>query len=95
MAARHKHMKHKASGGMIKNAGGNPYVEEEAKEKKHGGRAKHMGKMHGHISRHRLDRPGRKRGGRVGADKAPLSSAAAKSSPDAEPRSQVGAASPD
>jgi len=55
-------------------------------EKKHGGRAKHKGKhrssggkvlglMTGGAVRPRLDRPGRKAGGRVGADRAPLSSA--------------------
>lgn len=88
MAARHKkhHEKaHKASGGEIKNAGGNPYVEEEAEEKKKGGKV--VGKMHGKHSKHRLDRPGRKRGGRVGADMSPLTGAHKASSADAEPRS--------
>lgn len=70
---------------------GNPDVLHEAHEKhgtakKHGGRTKHHratgGKvektpelMTGGAVRPRLDRPGRKRGGRVGADKSPLSSA--------------------
>lgn len=71
MAARHKRSK-KASGGEVKKAGGNPFVFEEA-ERKRGGKA--LGKMHGGSSKRRLDRPGRKRGGRVGADTAPLSSA--------------------
>jgi hypothetical protein len=58
-------------------------------EKKHGGRTKHhkraaggkvpagktIGLMTGGAVRPRLDRPGRKRGGGVGADKSPLSSA--------------------
>lgn len=43
------------------------------KERKAGGRVE---KLDGHGARHRLDRPGRKRGGGVGADKSPLSSAA-------------------
>lgn len=89
MAARHK-KSHKASGG-IAVAAGNPYVLKEGEEKKKGGKA--MGKMHGPMSRHRLDKPGRKTGGRVGADKSPLSSANKHSSPDAAPRSQVGGAS--
>ena len=55
-------------------------------EKKHGGRAKHhkhkratggkvIGLMTGGAVRPRLDRPGRKSGGRVGSDRSPLSSA--------------------
>ena len=89
MAARHK--KGKAAGGPIKNSGGNPYVISEAEEKKKGGKV--VGKVHGAMSRHRLDRPGRKSGGRVGADKSPLSTANKHSSPDAAPKSQVGGAS--
>jgi hypothetical protein len=52
------------------HAGGNPYVFAEAKEKKKGGSAIHAAK-----AKHRLDRPGRKVGGRVGANSAPLSTA--------------------
>lgn len=67
--------------------GGDPAVVREAEEKKHGGRAKHGkhhrkhgGKVEGKHMKHRMDRAsggavGRKRGGRVGADTAPLSSA--------------------
>lgn len=84
MAARHR-KSHKASGGGVKVAGGNPYVISEAEEKKRGGKA--VGKVHGAMSRHRLDRPGRKRGGRVGADTSPLSSANKVSSADAAPHS--------
>lgn len=50
-------------------AGGNPKVFEEAEKKKHGGA------IHGAKAKHKLDRPGRKLGGRVGADRSPLSSA--------------------
>lgn len=67
--ARHK----KASGGdvaMKSYTAGDPNVETEAKEKKRGGA------VEGKKSAMRLDRPGRKTGGRVGADKSPLSSAA-------------------
>lgn len=86
MAARHKHMKaHKKEGGGIKVAAGNPYVLHEAEEKKKGGKV--VGKVHGGHSKHRLDRPGRKRGGRVGADKSPLSSAHSTASADTEPKS--------
>lgn len=87
MANRHK--KHKASGG-IAVASGNPSVIKEADEKKKGGKA--MGKMEGHLSRHRLDKPGRKSGGRVGADKSPLSTANRSASAGATPRSQTGSA---
>ena len=85
MANRHKAKK--ASGG-IAVASGNPEVLKEAEEKKKGGKA--MGKMHGPMSRHRLDKPGRKTGGRVGADKSPLSTANRSASPDASPKSQTG-----
>lgn len=88
MAHRHKmHKKHKADGG-IAVAGGNPDVIKEADEKKKGGRA--MGKMEGHLSRHRLDKPGRKTGGRVGADKSPLSSANRSAAAESSPKSQTG-----
>ena len=86
MAARHRHKK--ATGGTAedpevktidnsKESG----VYKEAEEKKRGGRAKkkHGGKAHlvsGGKAEHHLGRPGRKRGGRAGADKMPLSSAA-------------------
>lgn len=60
-------------------AGGGSNVVKEAKAKKKGGKVSH--KVHGKMSKMRLDRPGRKRGGRVGSDKNPLSSAANVSSP--------------
>lgn len=93
MAARHKgkHGHHKAKGGGIAVAGGNPDVIHEAEEKKRGGKA--MGKVHGHHPKHRLDRPGRKRGGRVGANTAPLSTAHSSTAADTEPKSQAGGAS--
>jgi hypothetical protein len=70
-------------------ASGNPDVIKEAedkegsyesgeKEKKKGGRVKRARggmAMHGHSPKHRMDRPGRKRGGAVGADRSPLSTA--------------------
>jgi len=72
MAARHR--KHKASGGSIMVASGNPNVIKEAKERKRGGSVMHM---EGKPARHRPDqkRPGRATGGRVGANSAPLSTA--------------------
>lgn len=67
--------------GAGKEAGGNPYVFAEEKERKRGGKVKkHLGGMHGAKAKHRLDKPGRKMGGRVGADRSPLSSAHKKSS---------------
>ena len=86
MAARHRR---KASGGGVTDdmsaprevySGAGSNVVKEAEEKKRGGRAKrkhggHAMKIDGHMAKRRLDRPGRKMGGRTGADKAPLSSA--------------------
>lgn len=51
-------------------AGAGSNVVKEAKKRKHGG------KVTGDKAKKRMDRPGRKSGGRCGADKAPLSSAA-------------------
>ena len=82
-----RHLKKGGRVGMV--VSGNPDVLEEAHDKhgtakKHGGRAKHhhratggkvLGLMTGGGVRPRLDRPGRKRGGGVGSDKSPLSSA--------------------
>ena len=64
-------------------AGKGSNVEKEAKQKKHGGRAKrkhgghvkHVGHVDGMHAKKRADRPARKRGGKVGADMNPLSSA--------------------
>ncbi len=72
--ARHKEHKREA-GGRAPNdkratwAGGEPEVEEEAKEKKRGG------SIHEARAKHHLGKRGRATGGRVGADKSPLSSA--------------------
>lgn len=71
---------------MVDKVSGNPNVFKEAAEKKKGGKVKRktggkvIGLMTGGAVRPRLDRPGRKTGGRVGADRAPLSSAHAVSS---------------
>lgn len=68
-------------------AGAGSNVVKEAKEKKHGGRAKRkrggmaMGKVHGAAAKKRGDRMARKSGGKVGADRNPLSSAAAGKEP--------------
>lgn len=81
MKARHK----RAAGGVVDKdpsptdvyAGAGSNVIKEAEERKRGGRVKKdMGKVEGKMSKMRLDRPGRKMGGRVGADCSPLSSAA-------------------
>lgn len=76
----HHHRKHHNSGGAAHKpdhdvyAGEHSNVVKEAEEKKKGGRAEHH--LEGHKpKKHRLDRPGRKRGGRAGADKMPLTGA--------------------
>jgi hypothetical protein len=67
----------KADGGGVVTdvAGGNPNVIAAAKKRKFGGKV--LGGIAGNSAKPRLDRapPGRKRGGRVGADLGPLSSA--------------------
>ena len=69
---------------MVDKVSGNPKVFEEAHEKHaKGGKVEHHKKkkkhheMHpeGHMAKHRMDRPRRARGGGVGSDKNPLSSA--------------------
>lgn len=73
--------RHKKSGGAANPpvttayAGGNSNVAKEAQERKFGGAVKNL-KAEGAKAKHKLGRPGRKRGGRIGADMAPLSSAA-------------------
>lgn len=106
----HHHKKHKATGGKIEvegikagEGGGDPFVEKEAEEKKHGGKVKrkHGGHVDGKKPHHRMDRKrggkvsthhveGRKSGGRVGSDKSPLSSAHNMSSPESLPKTQEG-----
>ncbi len=96
MAARHRKMKHhhKGVGGKIDGADvaeGNEEVlkEAEGKRRNKGGKAV-AHRMTGGATKHRLDRPGRKRGGRVGADTSPLSSAHGHHSSESEPHSMVG-----
>jgi hypothetical protein len=55
-------------------AGANSNVLKEAAKKKRGGAMKHVG-MHGESAKHRLDRPARKSGGRVGSEMSPFSAA--------------------
>jgi hypothetical protein len=84
MKSHHKG-RHHARGGKIGGreheiVSGNPDVLREAEKKGEGGSRKHGGRkmhhrVHGGRAHHRHDRPGRRMGGRVGADKAPLSSA--------------------
>lgn len=51
-------------------------VNDEAEERKHGGRAKkHVGKMHGHAAKHHAGRKPRKSGGRATSDANPFTSA--------------------
>ena len=77
----------KASSGSREHeiVSGNKDVFDEAEDKagtrKRGGKVKRaaggkiVGLMTGGVAKPRMDRPGRKRGGAVGADKSPLSSA--------------------
>lgn len=83
--SRARHMEKRADGGRATEEDPKPYnaqgsnVEKEAEEgRKNGGRMKKKagGMVEGHEKKKRLDRPGRKRGGKIGADMAPLSSAA-------------------
>jgi hypothetical protein len=87
-------------------ASGNPNVIKEAEEHKKGGKVgkhkkhhrakggpvtKTVGLMTGGAVRPRLDRPGRKSGGRVGSDTSPLTSAHhARSGSSEKPREQEG-----
>jgi len=86
--ARHEKEKEcRAKGGRVGMvASGNPDVLKEAHgaesyddgdERKHGGKVKKKKEMHaeGKKSAHRMDRPKRARGGGVGADRHPFSSA--------------------
>ncbi len=91
MKGKHK----KAEGGRINmKVSGNPDVFKEAEDKhgterKRGGRVKM--KVEGGHPIHRADRPGRKVGGRVGADRSPLSSAhGSMSGPGPGPATQEG-----
>lgn len=67
--------RHKKSGGGVApmKVSGNPDVFKEAAARKKGGKV--IGKMEGGKAKHRFDKPGRKSGGRVGANKSPLSTA--------------------
>ena len=74
----------RANGGAARADGGKTLeytkeanVMDEAKERKDGGKAKKHLDMEGAKTKvRRLDRPGRKRGGGVGADSTPLTTAA-------------------
>lgn len=76
-----KGKKHRADGGKVMEYTADSNVAKEAKERKKGGRvSKDSARVEGKMAKMRLDRPGRKSGGRVGCDKSPLSSAARLSS---------------
>ncbi len=100
MAARHRKKHHKGMGGKIDGAEVDSGEEEvlkeaEGKRRNKGGRTVKAvaHRMTGGATKMRLDRPGRKRGGRVGADTSPLSSAHGTHGADKEPKSMVGPAS--
>lgn len=62
-------------------SGGGSKVAQAAIKRKRGGAVNAETKPDGMFAKKRFDRPGRKTGGRVGADTAPLSSAARMSKP--------------
>lgn len=76
-------------GGRAKRAAGGKVAGVAAPEPA----TKSVGLMTGGGVRPRLDRPGRKQGGRVGANTSPLSTAHGTSSPSPTPKAQVGPAS--
>lgn len=75
--SRARHKTCKASGGKVSMpelVSGNPEVIKEAKSRKKGGRVK-MLEMEGKKGKHRMDRPRRASGGKVGANTHPFSTA--------------------
>ena len=64
---------------------GDPDTEKEAKRRARGGKV-HKGKaprmVHGHMPHHHHNRPGRKRGGSMGADSHPMTEAAKLTEPE-------------
>jgi hypothetical protein len=97
-------VKRAGGGRTLMKASGNPDVFKEAEgkedydkgdERKKGGRAKHRRtggavQMTGGAVRPRLDRPGRKSGGRVGSDTSPLTSAHNSASAESLPKENGG-----
>lgn len=88
----HHNRKHRAMGGVNEaeedlkskpHRWNNSQVEDEAEERKrggrtkrkHGGDVKHVGMVHGEEAKHHAGRKPRKNGGRTGADSHPFSSA--------------------
>lgn len=84
MKGKHGHKKHRRDGGarVDMKVSGNPDVFKEADERKHGGKVKkkELGHAEGKMAKHRRDRAHggkahRAKGGKLGSDKSPLSSA--------------------
>jgi hypothetical protein len=67
--AKEAHGEERKRGGKVKKKAGGK-VEKKEHEKKH------VGKVEGEEKKHRLDRPGRKRGGGIGSNVNPLSTSA-------------------
>ena len=91
----HKRKDRRAKGGGIGAVGavkeesytaGDPKTEKEAEKRKRGGAVMKKGKMphmvHGSAPHHHANRPGRKRGGSVGADSHPMTEAARLTMPE-------------
>lgn len=94
MAARH----HRKAGGSVDSMSAPKEFQKSADvvkdvegKKRGGGVKKHEGHMaEGHAAKKRMDRPGRKRGGRCGADMSPLSSAGKTSKSSGTVSSEIG-----
>jgi len=92
MKHHHKGMGGKIDGAEVDSGEEEVLKEAEGKRRNKGGRTVKAvaHRMTGGATKMRLDRPGRKRGGRVGADTSPLSSAHGHHSSESEPHSMVG-----
>ncbi len=104
--SKHRHKKESGGRiGMVAAGNPDVIKEAEGKEdyakgdeKKHGGKVKHkrkdggkvLGLMTGGGVKPRLDRPGRKSGGRVGSDRSPMSSAHMHAKPGSAPAEEEG-----
>lgn len=93
----------KRAGGGATKISGNPNVFKAADERKNGGKVKRaiggavegktIGRMTGGAVRPRLDRPGRKSGGRVGSNLSPLSTAHSSTAAPSTPKTEEGGVS--
>lgn len=69
-----KEAEERKHGGKVKRKHGGKVEHHGKVEHEHHGKVHHEHVVEGHKPKHRLDRPHRAKGGRVGSDKSPLSS---------------------